>query len=57
MGYMRVASIYPIPKYDFFVISLDIIAGSMNIEDVDIIAKTRSLDSPTVCLKKMKYRQ
>lgn len=51
---MSVASIYPIPKYDFFVINLEIIAGRMNIEDVDIIANIKSSDNPTVCLEKMK---
>ena len=53
-GYIKVDRTYPIPKYDFFVMSLDIIAGKTNIDDVDIIAKTKSLDNPTVCLKNIK---
>ena len=53
-GYIKVDRTYPIPKYDFFVISLDIIAGKTNIEDVDIIAKIKSSDNPVICLENMK---
>lgn len=46
--------IYPTPKYDFRVISLESIAGIINNELIDIIANMRLLDNCVACSKKTK---